>query len=105
VFLDPSGAAWPEAVDDGIVRRVGISASNINAGGSDPEMAYVIMLARAEEMLHRSSKNRESLQQFHRDWRLLLEARHRLWPAPTSAGCATCDEIPFGQRATQLNAK
>ncbi len=105
IFLDPSGGAWLEVVEDGVVRRVGISARNINAPGSDPEMAYVIMLARAEEMLQRSSKNRESLQQFRRDWQLLLEARHRLWPAPTSAGCGTCDQIPFGQRATQLNAK
>ena len=69
------------------------------------QMADVIMLARVEEMLHRSAKNRESLQQFHRDWQLLREARHRLWPAPTTAGCATCDAVPFGQHAIQLNAK
>jgi hypothetical protein len=81
--LDSSGAAWLVVVDDGIPRRVGVAASNVNARGSDPELAYLIMLSRVDEMLHRSAKNRELLPYFQRDWELMLESRQRLWPAAT----------------------
>ncbi len=79
--LDSSGAAWLVVMDEGIPRRVGVAASNINAHESDPELAYQIMLARVDEMLRRSSKNRELLPYFERDWQLMLESRQRLWPA------------------------
>lgn len=79
--LDSGGAAWLELTEDGISRRVGVAASNINARGSDPELAYLIMLSRVDEMLHRSGKNRELLPYFERDWQLMLESRQRLWPA------------------------
>jgi len=83
--LDPDGAAWLETTEDGMERRVGVAASNINAPGSDPELAYLIMLARVDEMMHRSAKDRELLPYFQRDWELLLESRRRLWPAATRA--------------------
>jgi hypothetical protein len=79
-ILDANGTAWLEITGDGVVRRVGVAASNITAPGSDPELAYLIMLARVDEMLHRSVKNRELLPYFERDWALLMEARQRLWP-------------------------
>ncbi len=81
--LDASGAAWLEVIDHDTLRRVGVAASNINAPDSDPELAYRIMLARVDEMLRRSSKNRELLPYFERDWQLMLESRQRLWPAAT----------------------
>ena len=83
--LDSGGSAWLEVNEDNVSRQVGVLASNINAHGSDPELAYLIMLARVDEMLHRSAKNRELLPYFERDWALLQEARQRLWPAPTRA--------------------
>lgn len=83
--LDAGGAPWLELTEDGSRRRVGVVASNINSPGSDPELAYQIMLARVDEMLHRSGKNRELLPYFERDWQLLLEARQRLWPAAMRA--------------------
>ncbi|HKD82578.1 MAG TPA: hypothetical protein VKH81_23005 [Candidatus Angelobacter sp.] len=96
--LDPDGAAWLESTEDGIQRRVGIAASNINAPGSDPELAYLIMLARVNEMMHRSAKDRELLPYFQRDWELLLETRRRLWPAAMRAsgepGAVTGPVIP-----------
>ena len=104
--LDRGGAAWLEVAEGGLVRRVGVAASNINARGSDPELAYLIMLARVDEMLHRSSKDRELLPYFQRDWQLLLESRRRLWPVATRvSGCAGCDEDPFGKHKTTLNLK
>ncbi len=83
--LDAHGTPWLEVVEEGISRRVGVAASNITAPGSDPELAYLIMLARVDEMLHRSAKNRELLPYFQRDWELLQQARQRLWPAPMRA--------------------
>lgn len=88
--LGPDGAAWLDITQDGILRRVGVAASNINAPGSDPELAYLIMLSRVDEMLHRPSKHRELLPYFQRDWELMLESRTRLWPAATrTAGVGT----------------
>ncbi len=34
--IDDDGAAWLDRPDNGFVRRAGISASNIDAPGSDP---------------------------------------------------------------------
>ena len=83
--LDADGAAWLEVEEAGASRRVGLAASNINSYGSDPELGYLIMLARVDEMLHRSTKNRELLPYFQRDWELMLESRTRLWPTPMRA--------------------
>jgi hypothetical protein len=83
--LDSGGAAWLEVSRDGIFRRVGVAASNVNARGSDPELAYLIMLSRMDAMLSRSPKDRELLPRFERDWQLMLESRQRLWPAATRA--------------------
>jgi hypothetical protein len=90
--LDSGGTAWLEINEDGILRRVGVAASNINAPDSDRELAYLIMLSRVDAMLHRSKKNRELLPYFQRDWELMLESRRRLWPAATreaSSGART----------------
>ena len=79
--MDENGAVWVELADvDEIVREVGLAASNVNDAGSDPRLAYMIMLMRVGDMLHRSSKNRELMPYFEDDWALLLEARQRLWP-------------------------
>jgi hypothetical protein len=96
--LDSSGAPWLEATHDGILRRVGVAASNVNARGSDPGLAYLIMLSRVNEMLGRSPKNRELLPRFERDWQLMLESRQRLWPAATRA--AAGGPLPPGDLLT-----
>jgi len=83
IWLDDTGAAWIDFTDqEGTSRRVGLGAGNINARNSDPRFAYLIMLARVGAMLDRFSKNREPMPYFEQDWRLMLEARARLWPAP-----------------------
>lgn len=102
--VDPDGTAWLETTEDGVQRRVGVSASNINSPDSDPELAYLIVLARVYEMMQRSAKDRELLPYFQRDWELLLEARKRLWPAATRAsgesGIGTGPAIPAQFRTT-----
>ena len=110
VWFDKKGAAWVEldGADD-VVHQVGLAASNVNAPGSDPRLAYLVMLARVGDMLHRSSKNRELMPYFESDWSLLLEARERLWPAtqrasesngpaPAAAGAASAFRSVDGWR-------
>lgn len=81
VWTDDNGAVWVNiAGEDGVTRQVGVAASNLNAKGSDPRFAYLIMLTRVGDMLRRSSKNRELMPYFEKDWELLLETRARLWP-------------------------
>ncbi|HEX7285138.1 MAG TPA: hypothetical protein VF532_03100 [Candidatus Angelobacter sp.] len=81
IWFESNGAAWIDfAEEGGVARRAGLAASNINARGSDPRFAYLILLARVGAMLDRSAKNRELMPYFEQDWALLLEARTRLWP-------------------------
>ena len=76
--VDEGGAVWLELPDGIFIRHVGISASNIDAPGSDPQLAFLIMLARVDRILHSPSKNRELLPQFQQDWELLARTRARM---------------------------
>jgi hypothetical protein len=78
--IDQEGRAWLQLPDgDGdTTRRVGISASNVDAPESDPQLAFLIMLARVDRILHNPSKNRELIPQFQQDWELLQRTRVRL---------------------------
>lgn len=78
VVLDESGAAWLEWTDQVIRRKLGLSASNVNAPESDPRLAYLVLLARVDRVLRSSSKNREMMPQFKADWQLLERARAEL---------------------------
>jgi hypothetical protein len=77
-FIDNDGAAWLDLLEGETVRRAGVSASNIDAPGSDPLFAYRIMLARVDRILKGSRKNREMMPQFKADWALLERTRERL---------------------------
>ena len=78
VTIDHTGAAWLDYREGDSVRRVGISASNVNSEGSDGELAYAMLLLRAEASLENSPKNREMLPEFEATWQLLEDARHEL---------------------------
>jgi hypothetical protein len=78
VVLDPDGPIWIVYRDGDSVRRVGVSASNVNAPGSDGELAYALLLARSSAELLAPPKNREMLPEFQADWQLLEEARRNL---------------------------
>lgn len=91
IWFEANGAAWIDLTEEGgVLHRVGLAASNINARASDPRFAYLIMLARVGAMLDRSSKNRELMPYFEQDWELLLEARARLWPTAQRASILGC---------------
>jgi hypothetical protein len=78
IFVDDNGAAWLDLPDGVLVRHAGISASNIAAPESDPQLAFLIMLARVDRILHCPSKNRELMPQFKADLALLEQTRDRL---------------------------
>lgn len=78
VVIDPDGAIWLEYNDGESVRRVGVSASNVNAPGSDGELAYTLLLARTGAVLASKPKNREMLPEFVADWQQLEDARVNL---------------------------
>lgn len=78
VEIDSDGRIWVDYGDGDRVRRVGVSASNVNAPASDSELAFSILLVRANEELTRPSRNRESLPEFQADWQLLQGASRNL---------------------------
>jgi hypothetical protein len=56
-------------------KRVGLSASNILAPGSDRQISYVLALARTAYFLKTPKHSSESMPQFKSDWELLQSAR------------------------------
>lgn len=58
-------------------RRVGLSASDILAQGSDPILAYEVLLSRVGYELKSSMRSRETMIEFKEDWALLQAAQSR----------------------------
>jgi hypothetical protein len=75
VSIDPDGALWMSITDEHGTRRVGLSAGNVNAPGSAPDLAYLILLSRVSRTLKSPAKARESMVQFREDWALLQQTR------------------------------
>ena len=77
--MDENNALWLELNDNGLgITRLGLSRSNVTAAGSDPQLAYEVLLARAEREFSSPSRSRESMPEFKQDWALLRKARARL---------------------------
>jgi hypothetical protein len=74
-FADGDGALWLEIPENGETFRVGLSASNILAQGSDPQLAYELLLARAHSVLKSPKHSRETMLEFKQDWTLVRSAR------------------------------
>ena len=74
-FADGDGALWLEIPENGETFRVGLSASNILAQGSDPELAFELLLARADRVLKSPKHSRETMLEFKLDWALVRSAR------------------------------
>ncbi len=75
-FLDDRGELWMDVrEDDGRVVRVGLTPSNILADGSDPAIAYQVILANVNDVLKSPARRRETLPEFKETWRLLQSAR------------------------------
>jgi hypothetical protein len=72
---DGNGGLWMEIPDHGEIIKVGLSASNILAAGSDSRMAFELILARAAQVLKSPKHGRETMLEFRQDWALLESAR------------------------------
>ena len=74
---DANGAIWMGVSEGGEAYNVGLSASNILASGSDPRVAYELILERSERVLKSPKHSRETMLEFRRDWELLEAARFK----------------------------
>ncbi len=72
--VDPDGALWMNFPNQEI-DKVGISASNIFAAGSNERFADQILLARMDYELKSPKHSRETMLEFQYDWNLLQNAR------------------------------
>lgn len=76
-FADSQGALWMEIPEGNRVSKVGMSANNIFAQGSDPQLAFALLLARVNQVLQSPKHSRETMVEFKGDWALLEYARVR----------------------------
>jgi len=74
------GAAWTQLSENGEPINVGVSASNVLAQESNPQLAYSLLLARTSVFLKSPKHRRETMLEFHQEWANLQRA---------SAGAAT----------------
>jgi hypothetical protein len=73
--VDANGALWLDISQGGKPSRLGLSASNLFATGTDSQWAYALTLARAHHYLNSPKHSREIMPDFKNDWALLQAAR------------------------------
>lgn len=71
---DPSGALWLEITAANGPVRLGLTASNVLAPGSDSRQANELLLARVGQELKSPKHGRETMLEFKQDWNLLQTA-------------------------------
>jgi hypothetical protein len=69
--VDEDGSLWMDLREDGEPLRVGLSASNALAAGSNPQLAYKFLLARTRAVLKSTKHSRETMPEFDQDWAML----------------------------------
>jgi hypothetical protein len=84
--IDKSGALWMEIPEPGRTQKLGLSASNILGSSSDSQLAYGLILARADRILESPKRSRETMLEFKKDWALLQYARMRGSASAASSG-------------------
>ncbi|MGC1417254.1 MAG: hypothetical protein WA817_18340 [Candidatus Acidiferrum sp.] len=73
--VDANGALWLDLSQGGNPEKLGLSASNLFAPGTDSQWAYAIILARADHYLKSPKHSREIMPEFKSDWAMLQTAR------------------------------
>ena len=81
---DSRGGLWLEVSNGDETSKVGVSESNIFAQGSDPHLAFTLLLVRIDHVLKSPRHSRETMLEFKQDWALLQHARMRI--SVTSTG-------------------
>jgi len=80
--IDAKNSLWLELPDRGPYHdrdtRVGLTTANINGPGSDPVLAYELLLAHIDHEFASPAHSREPMSQFKEDWSLLQQARSRV---------------------------
>ena len=87
--LDSDDNLWMQVTDSAGTARVGVSVNNLFAPGSDPRLAFVVLLARVDAVLKSPKHSRETMLEFKEDWALLQYARLRISGAKASAEAST----------------
>jgi hypothetical protein len=77
-YADSRGGLWLEVPNGRVTSKVGVSASNILAQGSDPRLAFVLLLARIDRILKSHKHSRETMLEFNQDWAMLQQASMRI---------------------------
>ena len=72
--LDDQGAIWMQSSSNGNSAKVGLSAGNILAADSDPQLAHELLLARVHRVLKSPKHGRETMSEFVEDWAALQRA-------------------------------
>jgi len=75
--VDEDGALWMSIPNGETAQKVGLSASNIFAQGSNNGFAYQIILARMASELKSPKHSRETMLEFKNDWNLLDTAHKK----------------------------
>jgi hypothetical protein len=75
---DADGDLWLEVSNSNGPSKVGLSRNNIFAPGSDPHLAFELLLARVDAVLKSPKHSRETMLEFKEDWALLEYARMRI---------------------------
>ena len=96
--VDTNGALWLKIAEGGKPSKVGLSASNIFASGTDSQLAYALTLVRANHYLNSPKHSREIMPDFKNDWALLQSAR--LNNSATTAADDSSSNVP---RATPVS--
>ena len=77
-IADADRDLWLEISDANGASKVGLSRNNIFAPGSDPHLAFELLLARVDAVLKSPKHSRETMMEFKEDWALLQYARMRI---------------------------
>jgi hypothetical protein len=77
-IVDADGSLWLEVSGPAGASKVGLSRNNIFAPGSDPHLAFELLLARVDAILKSPKHRRETMLEFKEDWALLDYARMRI---------------------------
>jgi hypothetical protein len=72
--IDSDGSVWMEVVEDGEALKVGVSANNALARGSNRNLSYKFLLARTAGVLKSPKHSRETMLEFRQDWDSLQRA-------------------------------
>ncbi len=78
VTVDGNGGAWLHFTGEHPELSVGIDSRTLLASGSEPGLAYQLMLCRVAYELREKGRMREPIEAFQEDWALLEQVESRL---------------------------